>query len=93
MKRKLKLWCCLLVCSLIIGICGADSSARAKSTAKLDKKYANKSVDWGLGLNTKHKPPGGEAPYHGFSLKKYRALYHGNTKQKNIYIIKEDNYV
>lgn len=86
MKRKLKLWCCLLVCSLVIGICGADSSIRAKSTAKLDKKYANKSVDWGLGLNTNHKTPGGEAPYHGFSLKKYRALYHGNTKQKNIYL-------
>lgn len=85
-KMKSKLCCCLLVCSMMIGMCGTGSSAQAKSTAKLDKKYANISVDWGLGLNAKHKTPGGEAPYHGFSLKKYRALYHGNTKQKIIYL-------
>lgn len=91
-KLKRKLCCCLLLCSMVLGMCRPSDYAQAKSTAKLDKQYENKSVNWGLGLNTQHKTPGGEAPYHGFSLKKYSALYHGNTKQKIIYLTFDCGY-
>lgn len=91
-KMKSRLYASLLVCSILIGLFGTGRPVLAKSTAKLDKKYANTSVNWGLGLNTQHKTPGGEAPYHGFSLKKYRALYHGSAKQKVIYLTFDCGY-
>lgn len=57
-----------------------------------DKRYYRTSVEWGLGLNKRHKTPDGSVPYHGFSLKKYGAYYHGSTKEKTIYLTFDCGY-
>ncbi len=89
-KMKRRMISGLLVCAMLAGICGNPNIVIAAGNS--DVKYANKSVDWGLGHNTKHKTPNGEAPYHGFSLKKYDAFYHGSTKQKTIYLTFDCGY-
>lgn len=54
--------------------------------AKSYSKYSTKAVEWGLGLRKDHKKPGGNVPYHGFSLKKYNSIYTGKTNKKYIYL-------
>lgn len=55
-------------------------------------KYSTKVVGWGLGLNKNHTTPTGSYPRSGFSLKKYNALYVGNTKKKVMYFTFDCGY-
>lgn len=84
MKNIKKIICLILIFSL------AFSGTQNVTAAK--KHYSTKSVDWGLGLNKNHTTPGGTVPYSGFSLKKYNAIYTGNTKKKCIYLTFDCGY-
>lgn len=88
--RRKKWILCVLILALWMGNGGFTAVAQAKTKSQ-DKKYYNKSVEWGLSFN-KHKTPGGSVPYNGFSLKKYNAYYHGSTKEKTIYLTFDCGY-
>lgn len=76
--KNQNLLCLLLLCSLLF--------SSIPGQAKSYDKYSTKTVNWGLGLRKDHKKPGGNVPYHGFSLKKYNTIYTGKTNKKYIYL-------
>lgn len=63
-----------------------------KLTKKTDyKKYSNTSIGWGVSMHADHTTPGGNVP-KGVSLKKYKAYYVGDTKEKVMYLTFDCGY-
>lgn len=70
--------------ALLLLACVFLSQPEAKIYAKKKalSSYSTKSYNWGLGLNTQHKKPGGSGPA-GWKLKKDGAYYTGKCSKKN----------
>lgn len=70
-----------LMCAAALALCVALALSPSPAQAADFSKYSTGTIAWGLGVNTSHKTPSGEASIG--TLAKFDAYYVGNTSRAN----------